>query len=48
MAVRSKAWVCSCFIVGIAGSNSAEGVDMSLTLLVCRVGSGLCDLLITR
>jgi hypothetical protein len=48
VAVLSKAWVYSCFIVGIAGSNSAEGVDISLTLLMCHVGSGLCDVLIIR
>ena len=43
MAVRSKSQVFGCLIAGIAGSNPAEGMDV-----VCGVGSGLCDGLITR
>jgi len=48
MAVRSKTWVCSRLISIIAGSNPAEGMDVRLLCLSCRVGSGLCDGLITR
>ena len=37
----------SCLIAGIAGSNSAEGIDLRLLCLLCVcVGSGLCDGLI--
>jgi hypothetical protein len=36
-------------IAGVAGSNPAEGMDVSsLVFAVCCVGSGLCDELITR
>ena len=34
-------------IAGIAGSNPAEGMDVRLLFVVCCVGSGLCDVLIT-
>ena len=44
MAARSKAYVCGRWIDGIAGSNPAEGIDIGL---LCVVGSGLCDVLIS-
>ena len=34
MAVRPKAWVCGRSIAGIAGSNSAEGMDVFLLCVV--------------
>jgi hypothetical protein len=51
VAALSKALVCGCLVVGIAGSNPAEGIDVCLlcfyVVLSC-VGRGLCDGLITR
>jgi len=37
-------------MAGVAGSNSFEGIYVysSLVFVVCCVGSGLCDELITR
>jgi hypothetical protein len=37
VAVRSKAWVCGRQLIGIAGSNPAGAMDVSLSLgnLVC-------------
>ena len=35
MAARSKAWVCGRSLAGIAGSNPAGGMDMSLVSVVC-------------
>jgi hypothetical protein len=43
--VRSKASVCAFLTVEIVASNPAEGMDVHL---LCRVGSCLCDELITR
>jgi len=41
--------VCSRSIGDIAGSNPAEGKDVGMfVLVVCCVGNGLCDTLITR
>jgi hypothetical protein len=37
VALRSKAYVCSSSIVGIAGSNPAEGIDFCLLCLLCVV-----------
>jgi len=37
MAVRSKSWVCGRTIVGNAGSNPAEGLDVRLLCLWCVV-----------
>ena len=45
-AVRSKAYIRSRLISGIAGSNHAEGMNVRLLCLLCRIGSGLCDGLI--
>ena len=42
MAIRSKAYVYSRLIAGIAGSNLAEGMDFFLFICSCCVGSGLC------
>jgi len=30
VAARSKTWVCGCSLVGAAGSNFAEGVEVCL------------------
>jgi hypothetical protein len=38
VAVRSEAYVCRCFTVGIAGLNPAEDVDVRLLCLLCVVG----------
>jgi hypothetical protein len=35
-------------IGGVAGLNPVEGMDIRLLCLLCCVGSGLCDKLITR
>ena len=35
VAARSNAWVGSSSLFGIAGSNSAEGMDVSLLSVVC-------------
>jgi len=49
MAVRSKAYVWSRSITDVAKSNPSEGMDVpSLVVVVCGVGSDLCDKLITR
>jgi hypothetical protein len=47
VATRSKAHVCSRLIAGIVCSNLVEGMDFRLLFVVCCVGSGLCDGLIT-
>jgi hypothetical protein len=48
VAARSKAWICSLFFAGIAGSNSA-GVWMSVSCECCVLpGRVLCIGLITR
>ena len=36
LSVRSKTLVCGSFIAGIAGSNSADGVDVHNLCLLCR------------
>ena len=42
MAVRSKAYVCSCVIAGVTAANPAEDMDvLSLCLFVGCVGRGL-------
>ena len=35
--MRSKEYVCSRSFVGIAGSNSTEGMDIGLLCLLCVV-----------
>ena len=47
MAVRSKAWVGKSSIAGMDCSNPAENLEVRLLCLMCRVGGGLCDGLIT-
>jgi hypothetical protein len=37
VAARSKAYVCGRFVAGIAGSNTAEGMDICLLWLCCVV-----------
>ena len=47
MAARSKAWVCGRSLAGIAGSNSAGGIDVlscECCVLSCRI---LCVGLVT-
>jgi len=34
---RSKAWVCGASLAGIAGSNPAGGMDVSLLRMLCVV-----------
>jgi hypothetical protein len=49
MAVRSKAWVCSCLDPTTRGLRSRYGhVGSFLVSVVCFFVSGLCDQLITR
>ena len=38
VSVRAKVWACSCFIVGMAGSNLADGVDVFpfICSVLCR------------
>jgi len=48
VAALSKTQVHGHFTDGIAGSNSAEGMDIRLLPVVCSVGSGLCGGLIIR
>jgi hypothetical protein len=51
VAARSKAKVCGRLVAGIAGLNSARGMDVCLLCLyvvLSCVGRGLCDGLITR
>ena len=43
-----KAKVCSRLVPGMAGSNPPEGMGVLLVFVVCCVGSGFCDELITR
>jgi hypothetical protein len=45
--MQSKASVCSSLIAGKAVKNP-KGMDVCLLFVVCCVGSGLCDRLITR
>lgn len=45
MAALSKTKVCDHSFAGIAGSSPARGMDVCL---LCCVGKGLCDGLITR
>jgi hypothetical protein len=45
--VQSKASVCGRLIAGIPGSNPSESMDVCPLSLLCCVGSGLCDELIT-
>jgi hypothetical protein len=40
---RSKAWTCCRLLVGIAGSNPAEGMDVCLLWVFVLSGRGLCD-----
>jgi hypothetical protein len=47
-AVRSNPQVCGRLTDGIADANPAEGMEVPLFLVVCCVGSGLCNRLITR
>ena len=48
MSIPVLVQLCGRSIAAIAGSNPAEGMDICLLCLLCRVGSGLCDELITR
>jgi len=49
VAARSKAWVCGCSLPGMADSNPAGGMDVSLSCKFCvLLGRGLCVGLITR
>ena len=49
VAVLSKSYVFSRLIVRIAGSNPADSINvLSVVFVVCCVGSGLLDELITR
>jgi len=49
MVVLSKVYVWRYSIDGIAGLNPAEGTEFSsVVFVVCCVGRGLCDELITR
>lgn len=45
---RLKVQVCVRLIVGIAFSNPAEIMNIRPVCVMCFVGSGLCDRLITR
>ena len=36
MAVRSEAWVCSRFIVGIGSSNPSHGNEIRVLCFLCR------------
>jgi len=44
VALQPKAKVCTCLIAGIAGSNSAEGMDVRLVCCVGIVRGVMCDL----
>jgi len=46
-AARSKAWVCSHLLAGIAGSNPFRNMDVCVLWVLCVV-SGFCVGLITR
>jgi hypothetical protein len=49
VAALSKAWVCGCSLGGIAGSNAAGDLDVSLSYECCVLsGRGLCEGLISR
>jgi hypothetical protein len=48
LAVRCKAYICDRSIAEIADLNPAKGMDVSLFCLLCCLGSGLCDKLITH
>ena len=48
VAVRCDVQLCGRLIAGTAGLSPAEGMDVCLVFVVCCVGSGLCDGLITR
>jgi len=51
LAALSKVYVCGRLVAGMAGSNPAEGMDVSLVCLyvvLSCVGRGLCNGLITR
>jgi hypothetical protein len=49
VAVQSKVNVCGLFIAGLACSNPAEHMDVSLCcFFLCRVDSVFCDGMITR
>jgi hypothetical protein len=52
VAERSKASVCGCLVAGVAGSNSARGMDVSVVFSLyvglSSVGISLCDGLIPR
>jgi hypothetical protein len=49
VAARSKALVCGRSLVGIAGSNPADGMDVCVSCECCVLsGRGLCVWLITR
>jgi hypothetical protein len=43
LASRCKACVCGRSLAGIAGSNSAGGIDVCLLLVFVLSGRGLCD-----
>ena len=47
VAARSKACVCDRSLAGVAGSNSAEGMDVPFECCVLT-DTSLCDGLITR
>jgi hypothetical protein len=47
LAADGRAVYGSCLIIGIAGLNPAESIDVRLLCLLCVVGSGLGDELIT-
>jgi hypothetical protein len=51
VAARSKAYVCGRLVAGIAGLNSARGMDvchLCLYVVLSCIGTGLCDGLIPR
>ena len=49
VAARSTAWAWGLSIARIVGSSRAQSMDVLLLgFVVCEVGSGLCDELITR
>ena len=46
VAVQSETYACSRSIAAIAGSSPAESIDVRV-FVACRVGSGLCDGLVS-
>ena len=48
MDARSKVWACGRSLAGIAGSNLAGGMDLSLLMSVVLSSTGFCVGLITR